>query len=440
MSWKFWKKPVTQNVPSAGEFVVPAIQWNTDAYDSMKFLFGMYVRDVPPFSLWRDSDAQLLPSLEELASTNAKAYQLWFWFAGYQQRRGTIEAVMLPEAFFHLFETSAPDTDLSDQIRWLFDFQEKGLLAFEETPPDKKGAVDAAMGAEMPPEYYLAMYQLLGFPDSPYRDGKTELPEEQQRALSLCLLNARMVALKVFTPMLDAIITFDPARITSWRWSEPLGAHERHLQRRHDNPLFPPGRRRVTATDVFRARLLDAKAHVDAFDELEAIRKELRETELPRDWFSYLNAKREQIEDLQDRIWCMDQRGDDLKPMGERLRAFVVGTMLDTMKGHNAEGAAAIEEAEVLHAQRQAFFSSNFLRQLINRAPVIPPDEIVPALLCENESSLRVIVNGMEHDQALHESLAHARTGALDIVRAARATGAALPEIEHKLQILGVAL
>ena len=179
---------------------------------------------------------------------------------------------------------------------------------------------------------------------------------------------------------------------------------------------------------------------MDAFDELEAIRKGLRETELPLGWFSYLNSKRKQIDDLLDRIWRMDQRGDDLKPMGEKLRAFAVGTMLDAMKGHNAEGAAAIEEAEGLHAQRQAFFSSNFLCQLINREKIIPPEEIVPALLCEDEASLNVIVDGMEQDRALHESLAYARTGALDIVREARATGAALPGIEQKLKILGVAL
>jgi hypothetical protein len=58
----------------------------------------------------------------------------------------------------------------------------------------------------------------------------------------------------------------------------------------------------------------------------------------------------------------------------------------------------------------------------------------------EDIESLAAIVKTMEQDEALGESLAHARSGSLDIVRKARAAGQALPGIEQKLRILGVAL
>jgi hypothetical protein len=126
---------------------------------------------------------------------------LWLWFAIYQQRRGAIEATMLRDAFLQLFDALAPGTDLGDQVRWLLDFQETSVREFAEYPPEKKAALDSAMGMEMPPEYYMAMYQLLAFPESPYRQGKADLPASQQRALSVCLLNAKMVAKEFFEPV-----------------------------------------------------------------------------------------------------------------------------------------------------------------------------------------------------------------------------------------------
>src|SRR5258708_37213823 len=88
---------------------IPLIDWSCEAQDSVKFLLGMYVKETRPFSEWRDADAELRPEIEELASTNVKAYQLWLWFALYRQRRGVIEGRLLRGAFFHLFNKPAPD-------------------------------------------------------------------------------------------------------------------------------------------------------------------------------------------------------------------------------------------------------------------------------------------------------------------------------------------
>ncbi len=57
MVWKFWQKSAPA-APTRPE--VPKINWNTDAYEAVKFLCGMYVKDTPPFALWRDPEAELL--------------------------------------------------------------------------------------------------------------------------------------------------------------------------------------------------------------------------------------------------------------------------------------------------------------------------------------------------------------------------------------------
>jgi hypothetical protein len=53
-------------------------------------------------------------------------------------------------------------------------------------------------------------------------------------------------------------------------FSETPGAYERHLRRRWRNPLFPAGRRTVTAADVKHARLQDLEA-------ARAVEKEFRD-------------------------------------------------------------------------------------------------------------------------------------------------------------------
>ena len=436
MAWKFWQK----SKPPAVAKSFAAIDWDTDAYESVKFLFGMYVKDAPPFSEWRDQDASLLPEIEELSSTNVKAYQLCLWFAMYRRQRGAIEATMLRDSFIQLFGVVSPDTDLGSQVRWLLDFQDKAMESVQDIPNEKKVAVDEAMGTEMPPEYYIAMYQLLAYPDSPYGPEKQDLREDQQRTLCVCLLNGNIRAREVFGPMLEAIKTFDPSKIPSWEWSTTMGAYERHLKRRNNNPLFSPARRAVTTTDVYQARLLDTKAHDQALEELDVIRQELRDTELPYTWFEYLDDKRQQIDAIQDRVAAMDRCGDDLKPLAERIRSTVVGIMQDVLKENDPERAALIYEAEDLRARTKVVFASDWVQQIRHPDNIIPPEEVVPALLSEDVDSLAAIVKTMEQEEDLHESLAHTRTESLDVVRKARADGHELPGIEDKLRVLGIVL
>ena len=58
--------------------------------------------------------------------------------------------------------------------------------------------------------------------------------------------------------------------MTEPRFSAQPGAHERQLQRRAGNPLFPPARRNVTAADVKHARLQDLEV-------ARAVEKEFRD-------------------------------------------------------------------------------------------------------------------------------------------------------------------
>jgi hypothetical protein len=415
--------PVTP--PSAS-----SLAWRTDAYESVKCLWGMYINELAPFSEWHDLNAPLLPQLEEMAGTNVKGYQLWLWFDIYRRRRGAIESRMLQDAFCDLFNPG------SDQINWLLDFQAKGVRFVAEMPSEKKASVEKAFGCKMPIEFYLPMHQLLSFPDSPYAEGKHEMPDAQHHALTLCLVKGAVAANELFTPMLDAIQNFDASRIPSWKWLDALGAHERHLRRRQNNPLFAAERHLVTVSEVYEARILDAKAHDAALDELRQIRNELRDTDVSHNWYDFLKKMHKRVRAAQHRIASMDRCGDELKPFAEKLLAFVRDCMREWISENNPEGLASLEEAQKIDAQYDATFSSDWICQISD----IPSAERTASLLTDPVSSLTAIVRTLESSSGLREVLVIARPEALDLVRKARSEGHQLPGIEEKLKILGAVL
>src|SRR5437879_5488623 len=59
---------------------------------------------------------------------------------------------------------------------------------------------------------------------------------------------------------LDTIHEKHPTPIA---WSSRPGCFERHLQRRHNNPLFPPSRRIVTQEEVTAAHIADLRNRQD---------------------------------------------------------------------------------------------------------------------------------------------------------------------------------
>jgi hypothetical protein len=163
-------------------------------------------------------------------------------------------------------------------------------------------------------------------------------------------------------------------------WREKPGAHERHLQRRCENLLFPAARRVVTKADLLEARRKDGAEYTELVDKIGAL--ELPE-DLPRNWNAYLNDIREQIDALKERAGqighdtttIMDHLNRTRRDMGEIYR--------ECMK-NNPEGLRLHAEAEEAYwAHQNEFRSYDFGNQLLRDDPCIPSNELVPALLCE---------------------------------------------------------
>ncbi len=225
-----------------------------------------------------------------------------------------------------------------------------------------------------------------------------------------------------------------------WQWAETMGAKERHLQRRHNNSLFPLARREVSALEVYIARLADQTERKDAIETLAEIQTELQKEELSLAGLGHLNVMRKRIESVSDRIDKQGKHSKDLKARATALRHSVVGAILERYKTDNAESYALIENAEKLYAEREALFDNEWLHATRGPGSTIPKDEIGPSVLSESNDDIRRIVALHEADKSLHSSLQALRSWVEQIVRQARENGDELSEINEKLSILGVAV
>lgn len=435
MTWQFWKKK------AASKAIVPqALEWPADAYASVRMLLGMYLSKTAPFAHWRKSDVGLTPEVEDAAEFSTKSYQLALWFWMFGHTHGGVAARMARDALCLLWGEVNEEDKMGDMLELVLNMQDNAYDAYAKTPAVMRKITTDGEEFELPREYFIAMYLLLAVDTSPYYQKENPDVRGDDFALTECLNQAQAEAQYIFTPMLAAIGQFEPSNFPKWKWSAAPGAHERHLQRRHNNPMFRLDRQTVTSSDVYQARVWDIAALYDARKKAEEIRIELRDTELPDNWSSYLNQMRERIDALACEVRMIGQNAAEVERTVATLRDFVIGVWRDTVTPY-PDKLAALEEAETLNTNHiNVVFATDWLRQLGNPIRVIPVDEVVSSLLAENIDDLIATVKVLESEPDLRGSLLSVRTGALDVVRPALAAGHMLPNIKEKLNILGVAM
>jgi hypothetical protein len=374
MKWKFWDKDPPPPRP------VPA--WPTDAYESVKYLFGFYgMRDTLPFTEWKGPLATVSPAIEETVKIAVEALQTRFYFWLLERRIGIHQVEIAKDGFLALLSQASADSknDLGSMTRFLLDMIDAAVKAAEDQGEKTVKTPDGDL--PIPSEYFMALHIFMSMPDSPYYNVQTDPAfGGDVWTLAECLIHGKEAAKAFFTPMIEAITIFDVSQFPEWAWRKKPGAYERQLQRRHKNLLFPAPRRVVTTADVLEARRKDAAELKDLMTKVGAIN--LPE-DFPNNWNEYLSNIREEIDGLKKRT---RQIGGDTTKLMNHLNATrsEMGNIWRECMKNNPDALRLYEIAEASAREYDQEFRGDFGEQLLRDDPCIPAGELAPSLLSED--------------------------------------------------------
>jgi hypothetical protein len=426
MAWKLWKTEKQYDETRS---------WPSGTHESLKQLLEMYLSsDSPPFANWAAPGVSFTPDVEELVRNGVRGYQLALWFWLFAEKHGTIAAKMVRESLCLLADARQPSS--GEKIDALLDFENRLAHSVEDLSAQPRTFRLEGLTVELPTEFFLATGFLRLAADSPYAGNEGVGLQGNDFKLAGCFYHATEAGLAIFRPMIDAV-DFDAKALPNWRWSAHPGAAERHLQRRHNNPLFPLHRQMVTAHEVYEARLADAQALQDIRHELDETSRAFSETtELPLNWLSFLEGYRDHVDRLDERRLVAGGQSTSLGDAIARLRGDILSTWRASIH-KNQHSLAALEREETDRAERRTLlYGCDWTAQLLSHGSLIPPEEVVPSLLSEPVSELEKAVSGLQAEPRLHETLAKCRAAAHRLVSELRAAGHNPPDIADKLRIL----
>lgn len=192
-----------------------------------------------------------------------------------------------------------------------------------------------------------------------------------------------------FSP--ETVVGLGPQKDIAVDWSDPCGCFERHLQRRHMNPLFPWERRRVCTGDIIEARGRDQadlrELEADCDRTVRKITEESTGTASQRLTFKQAD---QQLEAFSHLIVRAAEVGDLANPIRDFLRA-AYASLLTSMRDAcpqdaRADLAAAITKRET-YLQR---FANPFIAQINRKDTPISASDVVPSLLGEPTDTVRL--------------------------------------------------
>lgn len=428
MDWKFWKPEKHPGEPTAN--------WPVDTHAALRHLLDLYERaDALPFSSWAPPGIEFSSDVRGVAQAGARGYQLALWFWLFAEKHGALAARMARDSYCLLADAAHPGN--GDSVDQLLDLENRLAHAFETISAEQRTFEQEGLTVQLPMEFFLASAYFQLAPNSPYAGEQASDMQGDDYKLAACFRHATVQALSVFRPMIEAV-EFNAASLPNWKWSVQAGASERHLRRRHDNPLFPLHRQMVTANDVHEARVADNRSIRDIKQDLSDLAREFYSAnDLPLNWRSYLEGLRERLDSLEERRLTAGGASSDVGHAIAEVRRDVLGAWRGAIQ-KNRQSLTALDQEEVRKAERRAMLvESDWTAQLFSQGSSIPSDEIVPALLSEPPVEFERAVTCMQTDPRLHETLANCRLSAHRLVESLRAAGHDVSDVSEKLRILG---
>lgn len=169
-------------------------------------------------------------------------------------------------------------------------------------------------------------------------------------------------------------------------YSDQPGFHERHLQRRQNNPLFPAERRSVSQQDIHTAQRLDREAFSDFMTRFTAVVD--RATKLDS------NVDSQVILDLkQDLDKCYEEcagLAGDQSDIQNAIRQLIETIMQAIWKGAEQDPQARekLRDEETARSLHFQLLQTPLVADLLNPQTPIAQDELIPTLLSTDADTL----------------------------------------------------
>lgn len=180
-------------------------------------------------------------------------------------------------------------------------------------------------------------------------------------------------------------------------FSDQPGAWERHLRRKHNNPLF--GTPLVSAVDINHAQQRDAAEVAEFMARFEALVKQAAELEANAEADVVLKLK-EQLDKAYEQCAGLAGNQNDIKDMLKKLVHVIMQAMWQGV-GNDVQAHSKLQsEIEA----RQAHFELleyTLVADLLRPESPIEDDELVPTLLSESSESVKIAMQLFSAEQQL---------------------------------------
>lgn len=181
------------------------------------------------------------------------------------------------------------------------------------------------------------------------------------------------------------------------KFSALAGAHERQLQRKYHNPLFPNAEQYLLAEEVEQARRKDQQDLQAFFTAFEDSLQQAAKLSGSVDAEVVLELKQEL-----ERLYVHSASlGGDLGQHRDALRKLIQVCMTTITKGAS-DDLVALQKLEQEAQAREVFFNllnTSLVADLIRGDEIVTAHELIPTLLSESEDSLLQVLELFDEQQ-----------------------------------------
>ncbi|MDO8461710.1 MAG: hypothetical protein Q7S98_02500 [Deltaproteobacteria bacterium] len=218
-------------------------------------------------------------------------------------------------------------------------------------------------------------------------------------------------------------------------WSGNPGCFEKHLQRKHNNLLFPDEKRKISQRDIDLAVEQDLRDIQSIETDYKNILLESYKATLSE---SITIGEMSTIEDKLDAltIRCFEVGGASLQvlPGLRKINESVSADIQDGISEEDQEAARTLRQAREEYLKKRLSFSNEFFAQLNRKGTPIKREDVIASLLSEDLETIK-----LANDMGLSKDL-NFLAEAVIIAHKAEAEGADTDILREKLKALGVKL